>query len=225
MNRLAKRLEQFIRGKPPSSWRGRNGRRARRPDGRRSGDWSGNELKPLSQIAVRGKIVSACAPPIGFRAAISQQVFETFADLRYVAALSTGMETLRYRRLCLGLVVMAAVAGCAPTTQAPPASNTTGQPATTRNGTILSMRKVTPPAGQDSWRKLLVGSGDMQRAGDSNAAPLTEFIVRTDDGSTLSIVQANALGLHTGDRVVILRDTGAHLARPDAAEQRQDNRT
>ena len=87
------------------------------------------------------------------------------------------------------------------------------------------MRKVTPPAGQDSWRKLLVGSGDLQRASDSNAALLTEFIVRTDDGGTLSIVQANALDLHTGDRVVILRDTGAHLARPDAAGQRQDNRT
>lgn len=135
------------------------------------------------------------------------------------------METLRYWTLCLGLVVMAAVAGCAPTNQAPPASKTTGQPATTRNGTILSMRKVAVPSGQDAWRKLLVGSGDMQQAGDSNATPLTEFIVRTDDGSTLSIVQANALGLHPGDRIVILRDTGAHLARPDAAEQRQDNRT
>jgi outer membrane lipoprotein SlyB len=152
-------------------------------------------------------------------------VFETLADLRYVAVLSIGMETLRYSTLCLGLVVMAAVAGCAPTNQFTPASTTTGQPATTRKGTILSMRKVTVPAGQDSWRKLLVGSGDIQRAGDSNAAPLTEFIVRTDDGTTLSIVQANALGLHTGDRVVVLRDTGAHLARPDAAGQRQDNRT
>ena len=135
------------------------------------------------------------------------------------------METLRYWTLCLGLVVMVAVAGCAPTNQFTPASTATGQPATTRNGTILSMRKVTVPVGQDSWRKLLVGSGDIQRAGDNNAAPLTEFIVRTDDGTTLSIVQANALGLRTGDRVVVLRDTGAHLARPDAAEQRQDNRT
>jgi outer membrane lipoprotein SlyB len=135
------------------------------------------------------------------------------------------METLRYRTLCLGLVVIGAVAGCAPSNQVPAASNTTGQPATTRNGSILSMRKVALQLGQDSWRKLLVGSGDLQRAGDSNTAPLTEFIVRTDDGSTLSIVQANALGLHTGDRVVIQRDNGAHLARPDAAEQRQDNRT
>jgi outer membrane lipoprotein SlyB len=159
------------------------------------------------------------------RAANSQQVFETLPDLRYVVALSTGMETLRYWTLCLGLVMMVAVAGCAPTNPVTPASTTTGQPAAARNGTILSMRKVTVPAGQDSWRKQLVGSSDLQRAGDSNAAPLTEFIVRTDDGTTLSIVQANALGLHPGDRVVILRGTGTHLARPDAAEQRQDNRT
>lgn len=159
------------------------------------------------------------------RAANSQQVFETLPDLRYVAVLSTGMETLRYWTLCLGLVMMVAVAGCAPTNQFTPASTATGQPATTRNGTILSMRKVPVPAGQDSWRKLLVGSGDMQRASDTNAPPLTEFIVRTDDGTTLSIVQTNSLGLHPGDRVVILRDTGAHLARPDAVQQRQDNRT
>src|ERR1700733_16258699 len=111
--------------------------------------------------------------------------------------------------------MMAAVPGCAPTNQFTPASTTTGQPATTRNGTVLSMRKITAPTGLDSWRKLLVGSGDTQRASDSNAAPLTEFIVRTDDGTTLSIVQANALGLHPGDRVVILRGTGTHLARPD----------
>ena len=135
------------------------------------------------------------------------------------------METLRYLTLCLGLVAMAALAGCAPTNPATLASKTSGQPATTRNGTILSMRQVIVPVGQDSWRKLLVDRVDMQRADDSRTGPLTEFIVRTDDGITLSIVQANALGLHPGDRVVILRDTGAHLARPDAAEQQHDNRT
>ncbi len=122
-------------------------------------------------------------------------------------------------------VVLGGLVGCAPTNPITPASTITAQPATPRNGTILSMRKVTVPTGQESWRKLLVGSGDMQRASDNNAAPLTEFIVRTDDGTTLSIVQANALGLHPGDHVVVLRDTGAHLARPDAAEQRHDNRT
>jgi outer membrane lipoprotein SlyB len=157
-------------------------------------------------------------------------VFEIVPDLRYAAPLSTGMETLRYLTLCLVLVVMVALvvvgglAGCAPTNQITPASTASGQP-TPRNGTILSMRKVAVPAGQDAWRKLLVGSGDTQRAGDSNAAPLTEFIVRTDAGTTLSIVQANTLGFHPGDRVVVLRDPGAHLARPDATEQRQDNRT
>jgi outer membrane lipoprotein SlyB len=134
------------------------------------------------------------------------------------------METLRYRTWCLGLAVMAGLAGCAPGGPIAPASKITNPLAATRNGTILSMRAVAAPAGQESWRKLLIGNDGMQRASDSNAAPLMEFIVRTDDGTTLSIVQANALGLHPGDRVVILRDTGAHLARPDAAEQRHDNR-
>jgi hypothetical protein len=135
------------------------------------------------------------------------------------------MGTLQYRTLCLGLVVMAGVAGCAPGNPAAPASKITNPLAVTRNGIILSMRKVAAPAGQDSWRKLLIGGSGTQPASDSNAAPLTEFIVRTDDGTTLSIVQANALGLQPGDRVVIVRDAGSHLARPDAAEQRQDNRT
>ena len=132
---------------------------------------------------------------------------------------------MRYRTLCLGLVVMGGVAGCAPGNLVAPASNITNPLAAARNGIILSMRKVAAPAGQDAWRKLLVGGGGTQRASDSTAAPLMEFIVRTDEGTTLSIVQADALGLHPGDRVVILRDAGAHLARPDAAEHRQDNRT
>jgi outer membrane lipoprotein SlyB len=182
-------------------------------------------LTPYRRLKFEAISSRHVVPPIIARAANLQQVFETLPDLRYVAVLSTGMETLRYCTLYLGLVMMVAVAGCAPTNQFTPASTTTGQPATTRIGTILSMRKITATAGQDSWRKLLVGSGDTQRASDSNAAPLTEFIVRTDDGTTLSIVQANALGLQPGDRVVIQHDTGAHLARPDATEQRQGNRT
>ncbi len=43
---------------------------------------------------------------------------------------------------------------------------------------------------------------------------LFEFIVRADDGATLSIVQANTASFRTGDRVVILRDDTARLAPP-----------
>jgi hypothetical protein len=87
------------------------------------------------------------------------------------------------------------------------------------------MRNVAAAASQESWRKRLVDSGGMQTASNSEAAPLTEFIVRTDDGATLSVVQANTIGLHPGDRVVILRDASTRLARPDSAERRQYNRT
>ena len=43
---------------------------------------------------------------------------------------------------------------------------------------------------------------------------LMEFIVRADDGATLSIVQTNEPGFRKGDRVIILRDDRTRLARP-----------
>jgi len=133
------------------------------------------------------------------------------------------METLRHLTLCLGLVVAAALVGCAPGNPAAPASNVIAQPSP-RTGTILSMRSVTVLAGEGALHRLLVDSGATQPAGNGNAAPLTEFIVRTDEGTTPSIVQASAIDLHPGDRVVILRDTSVHLVRPGPAEQRKDNR-
>jgi len=52
-------------------------------------------------------------------------------------------------------------------------------------------------------------------ASSDDAGPsLVEFIVRTDDGATLSIVQTNDTGFRTGDRVVIVRDGRTRLARP-----------
>ena len=44
--------------------------------------------------------------------------------------------------------------------------------------------------------------------------PVTEFIVRTDDGNVISIVQVNDAGYHVGDRVIIPRGDPARLARP-----------
>ena len=49
---------------------------------------------------------------------------------------------------------------------------------------------------------------------DDGSRSLVEFIVRVDDGATLSIVQTNEPGFRTGDRVVILRDDRTRLARP-----------
>jgi hypothetical protein len=60
---------------------------------------------------------------------------------------------------------------------------------------------------------LLAAASGEQGSGD-RADPLTEFIVRADDGATLSIVQSNRLDLHTGERVVIRYAPAVQLARP-----------
>jgi hypothetical protein len=99
--------------------------------------------------------------------------------------------------------------GCAPD-QPPQAVATPPAPAS-GSAIILSMRTVNRGAVPPSMRPVLlidnVGTDD---AGGS----LAEFIVRTDDGATLSIVQTNEPGFHTGDRVVIVRGTRTRLARP-----------
>lgn len=115
---------------------------------------------------------------------------------------------MRLASSLLGLTVLAGVAGCAPAS--PPRVAVQPAPAG-REGTILSMRTVTARASEQPLQAALladgVGSADARQS-------LVEFIVRADDGATLSIVQANDAGFHAGDRVVILRGETVHLARP-----------
>ena len=119
-------------------------------------------------------------------------------------------------KLCLRPLLVACVAGCAQPQGAPPnAQGSAAAPRHVSEGVILSMRKVTAETSQESWRRvLLVDAGTRGSENGAKALPLVEFIVRTDAGSTLSIVQANDLDLRSGDRVVILRDDGTRLARP-----------
>lgn len=105
-------------------------------------------------------------------------------------------------------VLLAGVAGCAPAKPAPPAAV---QPASVSAGTILSMRSVAARASQDPLRSAMLTAGASPNDG---GRALVEFIVRTDDGATLSIVQTNEPGFRTGDRVVIMRDDLTHLTRP-----------
>ena len=119
--------------------------------------------------------------------------------------------------LSLGFFALTLLAGCAPTTPvatAPPP----GSPSVPFNsGTILSLRAVAAPIGTAPapWRAALLAaaSGTGSKRSDPSA-PLIEFIVRVDDGATLSIVQTNNLDLHKGDRVVIRYEPSAQLARP-----------
>jgi outer membrane lipoprotein SlyB len=105
-------------------------------------------------------------------------------------------------------ILLAGVAGCAPAKPPPPASV---QPASVSAGTILSMRTVAARASQDPLRTAMLTTG---AAPNDGGRSLVEFIVRTDDGATLSIVQTNEPGFRSGDRVVIIRDDLTHLARP-----------
>jgi hypothetical protein len=124
---------------------------------------------------------------------------------RYAAAMVEGEKSLRSAIFLAGLI---ALAGCA----SPKPAEVVAQPAPANgSATILSMRTVQRNPAATPIRTVLlaesVGSNDTGEA-------LVEFIVRTDDGAVLSIVQTNESGFRNGDRVVIVRDTRTHLTRP-----------
>lgn len=114
---------------------------------------------------------------------------------------------------CLCIGVMAALAGCASHPGAAPKTQAATQPSTTANATILSMRKIAAPNSRDPWRNALLANVAAGNA-TTDPRPLVEFIVRADDGATLSIVQANPTDFHPGDRVVIRHDIDTHLTPP-----------
>jgi hypothetical protein len=114
---------------------------------------------------------------------------------------------LRFTSYLLRLMMLAGIAGCAPANlpKAPV------QPASINAGTILSMRAVGPRGTVEPLRAALLADAGGH---DDGSRSLVEFIVRADDGATLSIVQTNEPGFRKGDRVIILRDDKTRLARP-----------
>jgi outer membrane lipoprotein SlyB len=106
-------------------------------------------------------------------------------------------------RTCI-LALILLLAGCASSTAPQPAAPTAAR----STGTIVSVRAV-PPRSVDTPQVLVVETGRREEA----SLPMAEFIVRTDDGTTLSIVQEVQSDLHAGDRVMILRDHQTRLAR------------
>jgi len=77
-------------------------------------------------------------------------------------------------------------------------------------GVILAMRPVRA-TGPGPVRVLLAGLGTQ---GATPADHVYEFIVRTGDGTTISIVQPQTIGLHTGERVSILRGAETRIDVP-----------
>lgn len=128
---------------------------------------------------------------------------------------------MRLLLLCACLLALVGIAGCASiNTVAAGSPAKVAPPAVARAGTILSMRQVTREKVPPQWGAVLLADASASNiANDSSKTqakqlPLEEFIVRTDDGAILSVVQTNEAGFHVGDRVIILRGEQARLARP-----------
>jgi outer membrane lipoprotein SlyB len=123
--------------------------------------------------------------------------------------------------VCAGLLAIASIASC---TSANPAASTAAalaaRPVVVSAGAILSLRTVTADNTALPWRSaLLTDASAANTANDSGNArgghmQVVEFIVRTDGGAVLSVVQANDADFHAGDRVMILRGDATRLARP-----------
>jgi len=114
---------------------------------------------------------------------------------------------LRQLMCQLSAIALLNLSGCAPPAPStPPAAS-----AQAGTGTILSLRAVAPSIEQAPLRAALLVEAGGDRTGSRQ---FVEFIVRADDGATLSIVQENEPDFRAGDRVIILRGGQTRLARP-----------
>jgi outer membrane lipoprotein SlyB len=101
------------------------------------------------------------------------------------------------------------LAGCAAHTEVP-VPKAQAVPQTGSRGTILAMRPV--PAETSGPARILLSSLAAQNAPVDE--PSFEFIVRTESGTTISIVQPQTNGLHPGERVSILHGTETRIDAP-----------
>jgi outer membrane lipoprotein SlyB len=104
---------------------------------------------------------------------------------------------------------LALAAGCAP---APPPV-AVAPPEAANLGVIVSMRAIPP---QSNASAAVLGAVGSAAAVAPGAGPAYEFIVREDNGQTVSVVQSNDQKLRPGDRTALLGGPHARLERaPD----------
>jgi hypothetical protein len=101
------------------------------------------------------------------------------------------------------------LAGCVTHTEQPVTRAQTA-PSAGMRGIILAMRPV-PAETPALARVLLSGLGTPGTSADDH---VFEFIVRTDTGTTISIVQPRTSDLHAGERVSILRGAETRIDAP-----------
>jgi hypothetical protein len=115
---------------------------------------------------------------------------------------------LRGRRASVGVPLAAALAlfGCAPAR--PPVSGpraAVAAPAGPGYATVAAVRPISAigGAGGGPDAAILPAMGISSEAAPASGA-LSEIVVRTDGGETLSVVQPNAINLAPGERVMIV---------------------
>lgn len=111
------------------------------------------------------------------------------------------------------------LAGCAARTEPPPAPKAQAAPVPKAQaapvpagvpGVILAMRPVAPENPEPA-HILLAGLGTPDAFAHGQ---VFEFIVRTDSGAMISIVQPRTGGLHAGEHVSILRGAETRIDAP-----------
>jgi outer membrane lipoprotein SlyB len=107
-------------------------------------------------------------------------------------------------------LLLVGLAGCAATARGPAPASVALPAGGPRGGTILSLRPVSAASTQVASIGTAIGA-PVRPAADIGGS--TEYIVQTDDGSVISVVQAGAAELHPGDRVTVLRDNAIRLVR------------
>jgi len=110
--------------------------------------------------------------------------------------------------------VLMLLAGCATHTEQPApmtqAASPAGVPAAGVLGIILAIRPV-PAERPGPARTVLAGLGSQDSFTDGQ---VFEFIVRTENGTTISIVQPQTNDLHAGARISILRGAETRIETP-----------
>jgi hypothetical protein len=106
-------------------------------------------------------------------------------------------------------VLLIAVAACAAPSPPPAAQGAPSRPAPkfVEHGTILAIHPV-PAEDPRTARILLARLGDATPA-DGHSV---EYILRDQDGTTISVVQADVDGLQPGDRVSIRRGARTRIS-------------
>jgi outer membrane lipoprotein SlyB len=122
-----------------------------------------------------------------------------------------GAAGTRAPGLALTLAALLGLAGCATPAAPTPAATELQRPAATY-GVVVSRRPIQAPTGNDIRGSILGAVGNRLPAGTATTAAC-EFIVREDNGQTVSVVQTDEVGLRPGDRVVLSVGSRAHLSR------------